>query len=407
MKTIAIISPDTVPLPIQKDAPEMITLREGEFSLRDKCCRATSLGVRAWKMAEQLSKHFKVTLLIPDINFPGNEYIDTSRLFCDVAKYDYELSLDNLEPRLQRKLTDYDVTIVQSNSGAAFWNCAFLPERHHLIIDGWTLLPVELPLSLLGYDEVYKKKVWDDLMLKFYSLIKRGDCILYNADPHKYYYEGLLFHVGKSNWDSVDKSNLIKLSFGVDKNEKIQRNTRSSNLKLLWYGPVYPWYDPETLIKAVSEIDNIELDFYAIRHPRFSKSYHRLYESVFKSIDCPRISVNLDYQDKHWNLYKNYDAGVLLSKEGLESMFSLRIRTIDMISYGLPVLSNDSYPFGDTLDLENIVYPISRNNLKEELSRYAGRKAAMYISEESFSLIQQNLSWESTTKELVNYIGNL
>jgi len=354
-----------------------------------------------------LSKNFKVTLFIPDINFPGFQYIDKSGLFCEVEAYDYEASLNCLEPSLQKKLTDYDVIIVQSNSGAAFLNCINLPKKHTLIIDGWVILPIELSSALLGYAEEYKKKVWEDLMVKYYALMKRGDCILYNADPHRFYYEGLFFHVGKSDWNSVDRSNLIRVSFGVDHNEKIKRATGTSRLKLLWYGPVYPWYDPETLIKAVSELDAVELDFYAIRHPRFSNSYYRLYESVFKSIECSRISINLDYRDNHWNLYKNYDAGIILSKEGLESMFSVRTRAIDMISYGFPVLSNDAYPFGKDVDLENSIYPLSRNNLKSNLFQYADKKADLEISERSFLSIQHSLSWENTTKELVNYIANL
>lgn len=394
-------------MPIIKDAPEILVYKERTFSLRDKCCRATGLGTRAWKMAGQLSKHFKVTLFIPDINFPGFQYTDKLSLFCEVESYDYEASLNCLEPSLQKKLTDYDVIIVQSNSGAAFSNCINLPKKHTLIIDGWVILPIELSSALLGYAEGYKKKVWEDIMVKYYALMERGDCVLYNADPHRFYYEGLFFHVGKSDWNSVDRSNLIRVSFGVDRNEKIKRATGTSRLKLLWYGPVYPWYDPETLIKAVSEVDTVELDFYAIRHPRFSNSYYRLYESVFKSIECSRISINLDYQDNHWNLYKNYDAGIILSKEGLESMFSVRTRAIDMISYGFPVLSNDEYPFGKDIDLEKSIHPLSRNNLKNNLFQYADKKVDLEISERSFLSIQHSLSWENTTKELVNYIANL
>jgi len=407
LKSVAIISPDSVPLPILAEAPETIIQDEKEVSLRDKCSRATSLGMRAWRIAEQLSKHFKVTVFIPNINFPDKSYIDTSKLFCDIDIYDYEICKECLEPRLQKKLIEFNVVIIQNNSGTAFWNCAFMPERIKVILDGWTILPVELPLSLLGYEESYKKKIWEDITSKYHALVKRANCILYNLDSHRYYYEGVLLTVKNGGWNSIKRSNLIRLTFGVDKNEKIKKNTGTDKLKLLWYGPAYPWYNPELLIQAVSEIDTIELDFYAVKHPRFSGSYYRLFESIFDSVNSPNIRVNLDYQDNHWKLYPNYDAGIILSKGDLESLFSLRIRAIDMMSYGLPILSNDKYPFEKEDDIKDIVYPISLDNLKQNLKQYAHNRHKIGISDESFSKIQDIYSWESTTKELINYIGNI
>ncbi|HRZ18848.1 MAG TPA: hypothetical protein P5136_02215, partial [Methanofastidiosum sp.] len=124
IESIAVISPDTVPL----------TLKEGNDSLKEKCSFATSLGVRSWKLAEKLSERFSVTLFIPDLNFPGKQNIDLSGVYFDIAEYSY-----NSSPSFYKELESYDVVLVQSNSQPVFKNCLSLDRKVHLIVDGWTI----------------------------------------------------------------------------------------------------------------------------------------------------------------------------------------------------------------------------------------------------------------------------
>jgi len=392
IESIAVISPDTVPL----------TLKEGNDSLKEKCSFATSLGVRSWKLAEKLSERFSVTLFIPDLNFPGKQNIDLSGVYFDIAEYSY-----NSSPSFYKELESYDVVLVQSNSQPVFKNCLSLDRKVHLIVDGWTIPQLELPLALIRYPEDERSSYWNNFMSEYKSLIQRSDCILYNAPAHYYYYEALLFQFGKSDWRTIDKSNLIQCTFGMEYNKKINRK-RDDILRLLWYGPVYPWYDPKTLIDAVSSLTGVSLDFYAIRHPRFSGYYDEYYKPLFESIKSPNIRYFLDYKERHWELYSQYDAGILLTRNQLVSQFSMNVRTFDMLSYGFPVLSNENHcGIFESLRLEDSLYKIDPYNLEYQLLLYKNSKEDIGVSFKSFNKLQEAFSWDSTTKELMEYLNNL
>ena len=408
MKKISILSPDTVPLSLTKNAPVSIIEDGKEYSILDKCTRSTGLGNRAWKMAEILSKDpdFQVTLFVPDLNFPGSEYINISGVKFKIRSYNFKAALWNWSEELDRKLKGEDFVIVQSTVGTGFLNCAVLPPHVNVILDGYIPILAELPCALLGYSSVYKKTFWNRFMDQYTQLLKRADCVLYANDNQQYYYEGQLFSLGRLNWSAYQFSPLHKVPFGIDFIEtstaRVCLNKTTNSLKLLWVGTVYPWYNPEVLIKQMEDLDNVSIDFVGIVHPRYKKSYYAYFSKFFeRASDYHNINVIENYQEIDYN---DYDAGIILAHDWLEEKYSVRSRVLDMLANRLPVLINRGNPLFTEIDGKSGLYDITSDDLSEKLTYWAANKHNLIVSDDTVSFIRNHLNWDTVLKGLKNYI---
>jgi len=407
MKRISILSPDTVPLTLTSNAPTTIVEDKYEYSIEDKCTRPTGLGTRAWSIAQELSKFedFKVTLFVPDINFPGQNCIDKTGLNFEIQSYNLKASTWNWSEELNRKFKSEDFVIIQTASGVGFLNGAELSTRTNLIVDGYVPIFPELPCSLLGKSSSYKKTFWNRFSHQYINLIKRSNCILYANDRQSYYYEGQLFSLGKLDWSAFQFAPLMKVPYGVSIPETVQRTTNTSKvLKLLWYGPIYPWYNPNSILSEVSDYDDISIDFVAVVHPRYKKSYYSFFEKFFRKFeDVANVNVFENYDDNRLDLYSQYDAGIILAKEWLEDKYSVRGRVLDMISNGLPVFLNKSNAlFHELSDLNDSIYPIEKDNLIQNLTKLS--KNNITVSDTSLKYLKDNFEWSQVVEPLVDYI---
>jgi hypothetical protein len=405
---ITIISPDTVPLPIKETAPEFIEEDGKKFSLRDKCCRTTGLGKRAWRIAETLAKeeNFDVTVLVPNYNYPGKEFIDEDRLLFNVESYNFKAAAWHWSEELDNRLKNSDFVIVQTAAGVAFKNCSVLPGNVNVIVDGFVPIFAELPCTILGRSSISRKILWDTFTEQYLGLITRANCVLYSNDRQYYYYEGQFFSIGKLSWKAFKFSPLLKVPCGVDINKKVQNENKSSRLKLLWYGPVYPWYKPEKLLEVAQYLTNTDIDFVGIKHPRYENTYNRFFKKFFDTnSETKNLNVIEDFCDNPSELYRNYDAGIVLARDWLEEKYSSRGRILDMLSHGLPVIFNRENAFFMELSyLPDSIYPTSSNTLRKDITRFENNKSILKVSDKSHKLLQDNLSWDVVTEPLIDYI---
>lgn len=406
MKNIVIISPDTVPLKLKEVAPRYIVENGVEYSIQDKCTRATVDGIRAWKMAEELSKEkdFRVNLYVPNLNYPGKEYIDDTGLSFNIIPYNFKAALWNWSEELDRRLKGMDFVIVQSTVGAGFQNCAVLPGSVNVIVDGFVPFFAELPCTLLGSSRIYRKIFWNRFFYQYTDLIRRANCVLYVNERQYHYYEGQFFAMGKLDWSSYQFSPLLKVPFGVDTIPRIEKRNTDAALKLLWYGPVYPWYNPEALLSASNDFKNVQIDFTAIVHPRYRKIYNNYFKKYFdEAEDYPNINIKEEYCDNRADIYSEYDAGIILSRDWIEENYSHRTRVLDMLSHGLPVFLNKGNVLFNELNFINDgLYPISADSIANDLNKI--KKEDITLSEESLDSIRNRLSWNTSLSPLTDYI---
>lgn len=405
---IVMISPDTLPLPIKSTAPKTVKEGEREYSLLDKCSRMTGLGKRVWKIAEVLAKEATIdlTVLVPDLNYPGKENIDEESLLFKVEPYNFKAALWDWSEELDRKLKAADYVIVQTATGVGFKNCSVLPSTVNVIVDGFVPLFAELPCAMLGNSAISRKVNWSKFTDQYLGLLLRANCVLYANDRQYYYYEGQFFAINKLDWKAFKFSPLLKVPLGVDIVDRVEKkDTQSSKLKLLWYGPLYPWYKPEKILEVLPSLSNTSIDFVGIQHPRYKNIYKNFFKRFFESTTNPHINIIEDYCDNPAELYSNYDAGIVLARDWLEEKYSIRGRILDMLSHGLPVLFNKGNSLFNELNyLQDSIYPITAYTLKRDLSRYENNKNLLKVSNTSLQTIQKNLAWEVVTNVLLEYI---
>ena len=407
MKSIAIISPDTVPLLLKENHPKNIFVEGKSFDIKDKCTRATSLGTRAWNFALNLSKDkdLEIILYVPDINYPGKDNIDFSNINFDIQPYNLKSATWNWSEELDRKLKGCNFVIVQSATGVGFINASVLPSSVNVILDGYVPILVELPCSLIGYSNIYKKVFWNRFFNQYKDLLTRANCILYANDRQLPYYEGQLFSLGKLDWSTYQFAPLLKVPYGVDIVENRRPKIESDKLKLLWYGPIYPWYYPEKLLEDIYDLDNVTIDFVAVKHPRWNRSYNTYFKKFFDSNENKNINIIEEYCDDKLDIYNQYDAGIVLSREWLEERYSVRGRIWDMVSRGLPVFTNrKNIIFHELENVKDTIYPISVTSLVDDLKNI--KRENIKVSKESLYHIQEHMNWEKVTAPLLDYIKN-
>jgi len=402
------ISPDTLPLPIKSSAPETIKEDGKEYNLRDKCSRMTGLGKRVWKIAEVLAKedNFDVTVLVPDLNYPGKENIDEASLLFKVEPYNFKAASWNWSEELDRKLKVADYVIVQTATGVAFKNCSVLPSNVNVIADGFVPIFAELPCTMLGSSSISRKIRWGTFVDQYLGLLLRSNCVLYANDRQYYYYEGQFFAINKLDWKAFKFSPLLKVPLGVDIVDRVEKTNNSTKLKLLWYGPLYPWYKPERLLEVLPSLQNTSIDFVGVQHPRYKNIYKNFFKRFFESNSSTRnMNIVEDYCDEPSTLYKDYDAGIVLARDWLEEKYSIRGRILDMISHGLPVLFNKgNCLFNELGYISDSIYPITAHTIKKDISKFEANKSLLKVSDKSHKLLQQNLAWSVVTEPLIDYI---
>jgi len=409
-KKIAVIAPDAIKLPLYDTCPVEKYENGAIYSSYEKCVCETSLGIRARNIAEELSKikNYSVTVFLPDLNFPGREYIDFSKIDYNITSYNWKAAQWEWSEELDRKLKHYDYVIIQTTTGVGFKNCTVLPGHIKVIVDGWITFHIDYALSLISIDKRIQKKLsWEKCIPQYEDLLKRANCVLYAHESQLNFYEGVFFAINKLNWRAYKFSPLLKIPYGVSPHKKIKKKVNSTKLKLLWFGPIYPWYSIEPLLKIIKEFNNISLDFVAVQHPRYKKLYNTKYKKILENYEN-YVTYSEEYVFDIEELFSKYDAGIVISNNWVDEKYSSRCRLIDMMSCGLPVITNKNNPLYQEYDVyKSAIYPVTSYTLESDLYSLHSNKQLLEITDEVFESIHDMYAWDKVIKPLIDYINSL
>lgn len=403
MSKIVLLSPDAIRLPLLSSAPEHKEENGNTFNLKDKCSRATALGQRVEHFAKGLSQYFDVTVLVPDLNYPGKEHIDSNKLCYSIIPYNWFGANWQYSKELADILIDFDVVIIPTTTGTGFKNVANLSKNKLVIIDGWVPFLVEFPCALLSYnDEQVRKEHWAKDVPQYMELMRRANLILYANDAQGHFYEGLSICLGKLDHNSYKKLPIMKVPYGVENKYPSHKIKSDDKIKLIWYGSIYPWYNPFPLAEAVKDSKTILVDFIGLDHPRFKNLYKTKYKEIFEEYDGIKYTTN--YNDDPSVMLYEYDAGIIIANDWLENKYSNRCRVFDMISHGLPVIMNEGSPLFAEEVLNPVLFKISSDNIKKDLDKLCENQENLHIQKEFFDVIYEELSWNKILSPLINYI---
>ncbi len=411
MKTIVIIASDVVPLPIKKEYLDSLSVQERK-EFKSKYTYAEPAGIRSWKFASVLAEKYEVLLLVPDIALPDKlkEIVDFSNIKFEIGSYNYRVSSWNWTQELDRKLKKANFVIVQCNSGSGIQNCSVLPSTVNLIVDGYNILPQELSGKLLTHSMISRKVFWQKAMMLYNDLITRSNCLLVANERQTFFYEGFFYGIGKLNYSTFQFSPLLKVPYGIEKKEFTETNFNisSNNLKLLWYGTVYPWECPEVLIKELADFDKISIDFINIKHTRQPKVFNTYFKSFFDNV--PNISNIQIIDDIDFDLgtaHEEYDFGICLNRNWIYESYVHKTRALEMLANQLPIIINDLDNLNTELDfLKDNIRNVNIPSIKENLITICENKKSSKISKDSYETFTNIFNWNNTLLPVIDYIEN-
>lgn len=217
-------------------------------------------GIRYLELAKALSKNHEVTLLTPNTSDISIENV----------------TIHKIEDKILREtLKSTDVLISQLITT----KMAFFAKRAgvKIILDAYDPMPIE-HLEVFKYHSDAIRKTQNDSMLKIFRFsFLMADAVISGSTKQRDLWMGFLMNLGKITPKAYDEDNSLNhlidvVPFGMPSTrpKKVGEGFRKrlgindQAHVILWGGGVWNWFDPLTLIKAISEIAKMRDDVYLI-----------------------------------------------------------------------------------------------------------------------------------------------
>jgi len=264
-------------------------------------------------------------------------------------------------------------------------------------------------------------------------LLKNADFCLFSNERQKDLYLGVMISLQRVKpGNYLEDKNLenvyTMVPFGISeaapvKTKNVMRNVipgiTEKDKILLWGGFVNNWFDPVSLIKAMSNIsqkrNDIKLVFYGTTYPNplvpkmkqltlaleAAKEHNLINHSVFFLDDW------VPYNERQ-NYLLEADFGVCTHFKGLETYFSHRTRILDYIWAELPILITEGGYFGDLVVKENLGVIVNYQDpddiAKKILSLADSDSQHLKTLKNNLSKVREQLYWGTQVSSLAAYI---
>jgi glycosyltransferase involved in cell wall biosynthesis len=373
-------------------------------------------AVRDWEYARVLSRHCHVTLAAPNES--------------DLTPSDFGLRRYDSTEALQAMAGESDVVIT---SGYALKRFAFLKS-----------LPVPLVLSIThsfvleniqhfiseGKSREFQWHVYQDAAAVLNEQLAVGDFFVCNTERQRDYWIGMLAALGRVNPATyADAPSLRRLvdvvPFGLPDEPPVHRRPVlkgvhtgiAPDAKVLFWGGLYDWLDPITLVRAMPQVldkrSDVVVFFAGTRHPSPNvPTVPPICQQVM------RLSDEMGLTDRHvffhdWIPYherENYlleaDLGLSLHPDHVETRFAFRTRVLDFIWAGLPIIATE----GDTASelvqqhqLGAVVGYQDVSGLAQAILDLLATPDLKATLAPRFAPLVQAYRWEQTTRPLVEF----
>ena len=312
-------------------------------------------AIRDWEYAQELSRHFSVTLAVSNKT--------------DLTSSDFELSYFDSGDALRAMAVNSDVVIT---SGFVLKRFGFLKELAIPLVlnitHSFVLENIQHFLSA-GESKELQWAVFRDSFAALNEQLIDGDYFICNSEKQRDFWLGMLAAVGRINPATyADEASLRRLigvvSFGLP-NQPPQHRRQvikgvykgiARNAKVLfWGGGIYDWLDPLTLVRALPLVlkkrSDVVVFFAGIRNPN-----PNVVDEFPIVKQVRRLSDDLGLTDRHiffndWipyleleNFLLESDLGLSLHLDHIETRYAFRTRILHYIWAGLPIVSTE----GDT-----------------------------------------------------------
>ncbi|MBG6055930.1 GT2 family glycosyltransferase/glycosyltransferase involved in cell wall biosynthesis [Salinibacterium sp. CAN_S4] len=375
-------------------------------------------AIRAWNMAELLSRQCKVTL------------VSLSRVEKVAAPFDI-VHVSMGDDRAFGKLeAAADVIVFQGNAMSVF--DSLRDSKKILVVD----LYDPMHLEQLEQGRELPAAQWDQQVSDATDVLnqqmERGDFFLCASDRQRLFWLGQLAGLGRINPDTYrgdpDLDGLLAVApFGLsstppehkrDVLKGVLPGIAQDDKVLLWSGGLYNWFDPKTLIRAVGQLaarhDNIRLFFQGTKHPHpgvpemaivaesraLAGELGLLESSVFFNNSW------VDY-DQRQNYLLEGDVGVSTHFSHIETTFSFRTRVLDYLWAELPMVVTEGDHFAELIAAENLGVVVPAEDvdaLAAAIERALFDETFIAEAKANIRRVRERYYWEAALAPLVDFV---
>jgi hypothetical protein len=379
-------------------------------------------GIRAWNIASELATTHDVTLMtLSELN--------------QVASDGFKLV--HVAPGDEKEFKQWeqwaDVIVFQGHALELF--AGLQNSKKRLVIDVYDPMHFEQ----LEQSRYLDKKDWTALVAGAAGAMERqflrGDYFLCATERQKYLYLGQLMTLGRITPDTYESDpNLDNLMgivpFGMPQEPpkttgKAMRGVIPGIGKkdkiILWSGGLYNWFDPFTLIHAVSELSkkhgDVKLYFQGTKHPHPGVPDMPIVDEAKALAESLGILNSNVFFNDSWVPYherSNYlleaDCGVSTHRDHVETTFSFRTRILDYLWAELPMVVTRGDYFGDLVEAEGLGKSVPAGDVKaltQALEKVLYDEPTHERAKKSIATVRQRFYWSTVLEPLVSYVDSV
>jgi GT2 family glycosyltransferase/glycosyltransferase involved in cell wall biosynthesis len=325
-----------------------------------------------------------------------------------------------------------DIIVIQGHALALF------PSLEHsnkvIVVDVYDPMHLEQLEQGRGQAiDLWNDQVNDATIVLNHQLLL-GDFFLCASERQRHFWLGQLAGLGRVNAftysrDSELESLIATVPFGIpsDPPPKTRSAIRgvvpgisARDKVVIWGGGIYDWFDPETLIRAISTVaekhKDVRLFFMGVKHPNPDvPEMAAVQRARDLSDDLGLTGINVFFNEE-WVPYEerqNYlleaDLGVSTHFQHVETTFSFRTRILDYLWAGLPIVTTEGDSFGDLVAEKQLGASIPEQDefaLVAALETYLYDKKAIGIARANVDVERRNFFWEKALDPLVDFCRN-
>jgi hypothetical protein len=253
--------------------------------------------------------------------------------------------------------------------GYVLWDYPFLRDvKKPLIVD--LVCPIHI-------EDLEQGRVYQASLSLITESLRRGDFFICGHEIQRAYWLGMLTSLKKVNRRTRDidpsfRSLIDVVPFGIPEEPPVKKNNvlkgiiagiKEDDILFLWWGGIWDWLDPFTVIKAVAKAskDNprIKLFFPFLRRPQ-GEIPRTASASVQLSKDLGIFGKNVFFNEfpieykKRSDYLLEGDAGIICQPDHLETFLAIRTRGLDYIWAGLPVITTKGDHFSEQVEKQEI-----------------------------------------------------
>jgi hypothetical protein len=379
-------------------------------------------GIRAWNIASELATHHDVALMtLSELN--------------QVVSDGFRLV--HVAPGNEKEFKGWeqwaDVIVFQGHALELF--STLQASKKRLIIDVYDPMHFEQ----LEQSRHEGKKEWTALVAGAADAMERqfqrGDYFLCATERQRHLYLGQLMTLGRITPDTYENDPNLENLMGIvpfglpaeppQKTAPAMRGVvpgigRDDKI-ILWSGGLYNWFDPFTLIHAVSELSrthsDVKLYFQGTKHP------HPGVPEMAIVDEARALAQSLGILDHHvffndsWvpyhersNFLLEADCGVSTHRDHVETTFSFRTRVLDYLWAELPMVVTRGDYFGDLVDAKGLGKAVPAGDVKalsRALEKVLYDDSTRDRARKSIAAIRKDFYWPTVLKPLIAYIDSV